>query len=313
MTMSERCDAASDAATSVAMGQPDVDMDAMNECIDEILGENAIGDFARDIYHHPDKICKCVADLGDAVPSCLLKISIPEDEVPEEMEDFVPEGLDDIKVPLSLLKKATCLIGIGCDAIDDWCETQLEALDHCLPDAGKASFSCLTTIEKCALEADPPIAITAPPLLTTSELPDACQRVYAETSTTNVPERYSHFNAVCNSDAVSTKPAEEEEDWSSSWSSDESSEAKDSSSTASVTVGASMEDEADEEDEGVNTKTVVPVVAVAGVIVAIAAFLIVKKRRTGVDSTFASTNNFSHVGTVDEFDEPLAFEEGYTA
>jgi hypothetical protein len=89
---------------------------------------------------------------------------------------------------------------VVCSALDDFCSTVLEALYLCLPTTDQASISCMSVMEKCALESAAPISMEAPPELTAAELPDACQRVYtASALTTNVPDRYRHFNNICNS------------------------------------------------------------------------------------------------------------------
>jgi hypothetical protein len=186
--ITEQCKGLTDSATSM-LSQPD--MNALNDCVGAILGDNPLGDLLRDIYHTPDKMCSCVAALEDAIPSCLYII------IPEEL---MPEGTKgDLKIPLSLVKKECCVVGIACAALDDMCATELEALDLCLPPADQASFSCMSVMEKCALESEPPFSMEVPPELTAAELPDACQRVYtASALMTNVPERCRHFNSICN-------------------------------------------------------------------------------------------------------------------
>jgi hypothetical protein len=188
--ITEQCKGLTDSATSI-LSQPDVN--ALNDCMGAILGDNPLGDLLRKVYHTPDRICSCIPALEDAVPSCLYSITVPQEQMPEGMTS-------DMKIPLSLVKKYTCMLdNVVCAALDDMCATELEALDLCLPPADQASFSCMSVMEKCTLESEPSFSMEAPPELTANELPDACQRVYtAGALTTNLPERYRHFNNICN-------------------------------------------------------------------------------------------------------------------
>jgi hypothetical protein len=159
--------------------------DGMQKCQEVVLGDNDFGNLLRDIYHHPEKYCKCMATFGEAVPECLLPLPIPD--------------LEDAKLPLSLFKKGVCLLEIGCDAIDDVCVSELKSLDDCLPASIDDTVSCATVTEACESLESPPFSMMLPPEVTESKLPDACERVAQESKTdNNVVERYAEFNAKCN-------------------------------------------------------------------------------------------------------------------
>jgi len=177
-----------------ACGEMDPQDDqAMEKCTDAIFGNDVLGDLLRDLYHHPDKFCECSASLKDATPECFLTIP----------------GIDNAKLPLSVFKKELCLIGIACDAIDNVCASEIKSLDECLPPTDETTFSCLEVMEQCQLLESPPISILAPPEITASQLPYPCERVQAESfSDTNVVERYTIFNNVCNNNAVSAPEAQ---------------------------------------------------------------------------------------------------------
>jgi len=213
--------------------------DGVQQCLDVVLGENDIGNILRDIYHYPDKHCECMLALGDATPECF--ISLPE----------MP--IDNAKVPLSLVKKEMCLLEIGCGALDDLCASELKSLDECLPPVDEDSFSCLQVMEQCELLELPPISILAPPELTRSQLPDSCLRVYQDSkSDTNIIERYTHFNDVCNKNVVD--------------------EAVHTSAARSYNV---------DDDSAMSTaKAPIAILATLLVVAGVAAFVVFKKRRT---------------------------------
>jgi hypothetical protein len=182
----ENCEQIMDPSNAMMM-QPDDE--GLQRCLDTIMGDNPIGNFLRDLYHHPGKYCKCMASLDEATPECF--VTLPNDVG---------------RVPLSVVKKEICLLEIGCDAIDGFCEGEIQSLDECLPSLEDKSFSCLQVIEDCSLLSSPPISIVAPPELTMSELPDSCVRVHDESfPDTNVVERYTQFNDVCNNNGSTAK------------------------------------------------------------------------------------------------------------
>lgn len=146
------------------------------------MGDNAIGNTLRNVYHHPAKYCACLAKFADATPECLMAL-------PDDGGSF----------PLSVVKKEICILEIGCDAIDDFCVGELMSLDECLPQTDDENFSCLQVMEDCSLLEMPPVSMVAPPELTMSQLPDSCVRVHDESmSGKKVVERYTQFNIVCN-------------------------------------------------------------------------------------------------------------------
>mmetsp|Transcript_19522 Transcript_19522/g.36581 ORF Transcript_19522/g.36581 Transcript_19522/m.36581 type:complete len:294 (+) Transcript_19522:849-1730(+) len=158
-----------------------VDFDDMDSCVDVMLGDNVLGDFLRDFYHNPGKNCACAAAFGDAVPSCLI------------------HSLDDeVVVPGSLFKAASCLVGKACDAVEDICLEELEGLDQCLPPLdGKKS--CYKIELDCALEGS--MSLILPPQLTLGELPDTCQKVSEESMAENhIPDRLSAAYQKCGTD-----------------------------------------------------------------------------------------------------------------
>lgn len=171
----------------------------LQQCLNVVLGDNAIGDMIRDLYHHPDKYCNCMASFAEALPECLVSIQIPE--------------LGDLELPLSLLKKETCLIEIACEAIDDTCMSEFKTLDECLPKDD--TFSCLDVIEGCQLLESSFFML--PPQLTQSQLPTQCVQVYQDSKMdTNVIERYEAFNAKCgvqgNDEHETTKHAKSDDE-----------------------------------------------------------------------------------------------------
>lgn len=168
-----------DSMNGMMMQQDD---EGLQQCVDAIMGDNPIGNFLRDLYHHPGKYCECMATLADKTPACFVTL-------PNEAGSL----------PLSVVKKEICLLEIGCDAIDGFCESEIQSLDECLPPPGDTTFSCLKVIEDCSLLSTPPVSMVAPPELTASELPDSCVRVHDESmSDTKVVERYNQFNDACN-------------------------------------------------------------------------------------------------------------------
>ena len=164
---------------------PNQDMeDMMNPCLEVVLGDNPIGDLYRRIYHNLDEFEECIKTLEEAVPVCLYTIEVP--------------GEESVAVPGSLFKKSACLIVQLLSGLDEICETELAGLDSCLPITASGN-DCDQVITECANQGV--FSVQGPPfnLITGTELPDSCLRVYEEQGlTTKVPERYTAFSTVCN-------------------------------------------------------------------------------------------------------------------
>jgi hypothetical protein len=146
----------------------------------------------------------------------------------------------------------------------------------------------MSVMETCALESEPPFSMEAPPELTAAELPDACQRVYTESALmTNVPERYRHFNSICNNAGpvpvtTTTKTTTETSSLSSP---DDSSASEDSSS----------------DDASSSSKPLVMVgIFLAASVVAAAYFVLKRRRARSGASPFSSRKQFELVHAVNE-------------
>merc|ERR1711920_494829 len=86
-----------------------------DRCVEATFGPHPIGDFARQIWMHPDIFCGCLGELSSSIPDCTL---------------------DEWPIPLvgNWIQKSSCMINkVGCPMLDDFCVTELDILDRCLP------------------------------------------------------------------------------------------------------------------------------------------------------------------------------------
>lgn len=287
-----------------------------SECTDAVLGDNPVGNFIRGIYHHPDKWCNCYAELGDAVPTCLLQAKDMDykNDMMMNMKNNMSDMMDELEISGSSIKKMTCLVGIGCKAIDDLCLTELQGLDKCLPevndmnDIDKSEKFCDVIYERC--DAEGTFTVVPPPLtmLTESELPDSCERVASNNDQmSSIPERFSRFGAVCGGDNSSINNISEEETEVAAHASSATSEEEEGEGKEEIEVVAHSSTATSEED-AMKTNTTAnndkkstssfwaAGFVVAAVIAVVFAFVIRKKRST-------ADAHFDHVGSDDKDDE----------
>jgi len=109
-------------------------------------------------------------DLGDKVPDCTVE----------------EEG---IKVSMSLIKSGTCVFGVGCEALHDYCTAETAALEACLPEKD-ADFDCTEKMMECVQHG---AYLPMIPAMISTTLPDTCQMVADEATA----RKYEHFQHKC--------------------------------------------------------------------------------------------------------------------
>merc|ERR1712232_175923 len=130
------------------------------ECLGVIFSKNnPVGDFVRDLYEHTGKWCSCVHEIGEKIPECIM-----------EENGF--------KVSTSLIKSATCIVGVGCGAYKDFCGQQTVTLEKCLPGVDE-EYDCTKVMVDCAKDG---AVYTALPHVISHHLPDTCQDVAQEST-----------------------------------------------------------------------------------------------------------------------------------
>ena len=160
----------------------DLSDEVMEGCVVALFGDNPLGNAIKRVFFQPDVNCPCFQSFSDSVPECEM--------------DVWP-------IPLmgSWLKKSTCLfVELGCGFFDTFCEGELAALNHCLPEAGNDDTAC-AAITECP-EAEDSLLLSAPSALLGIPLPDACIRVYKEQESSSfvgadLIERYQEFVGNC--------------------------------------------------------------------------------------------------------------------
>merc|ERR1719223_1123746 len=101
--------------------QDDTEIDRLGKsCLQTLLGDNAIGNFIRYEYGNLDEIFGCFSKLGEELPHCVMSTPVDDEDV--------------MSLPLSLMKKLDCVLGLSYESlIEDMCVNLYETFDECLP------------------------------------------------------------------------------------------------------------------------------------------------------------------------------------
>lgn len=276
---------------------PDLqNMEGMDECTDAILGDNPLGDWLRDYYLHPDKVCQCYANLGDAVPECAVTSGSLVTKVtqmtkmlkelgPVDENSPVNYNEDEPSVSGSMIKMLSCLEGVFCGALENVCASSLMALDTCLPQMGmEGEATCEDVVSQCTDAGA--LFLALPEQMMGLPLPDMCLRVYEERDLYDmqIPARYDAFSAGCYGVEEVTETEEEAyEEMEEEYEEEEEEEA----ASLTTTSMASVHQKSASHQDAANSSAVVPIACVA-IVAIVAAMVMVRRRNRSSDRVGAT-------------------------
>ncbi|CAJ1970218.1 unnamed protein product [Cylindrotheca closterium] len=146
------------------------------ECAGVVLADNPLGNALKRILLEPEKNCLCMGELSE-LPECEL--------------DVWP-----IPVFGSGLKTWSCLLtNLGCGFLVPICESELTALDTCLPLSDDAENLC-----EAPATCEDSMLLSLPQSLAGMPIPDSCRQTNQNRmkgATSNVVARYNFFVEKC--------------------------------------------------------------------------------------------------------------------
>lgn len=157
-------------------------------CLQNIFGDNPVGNFIRYEYNHIDKTLGCFSKLSEDLPHCVLSIPTQDGTT--------------ISFPISLEEKLTCVLGSTYGIfIEEACVDGYESLDKCLPPIGDSTgmndaASLCADREGLLIGKQDSILGMDASVVTGNKMPDFCAKVFEEKGidTEEVQSRLEYFN-----------------------------------------------------------------------------------------------------------------------